>query len=302
MVRRKCVLVKSNNKIKTNIGDKIYVSIVYVVLAVIAIAALYPFLNIVMVSISGAEYVSRGEVTIWPKGVNLDAYKSVLESPSIFIGYKNTLFVTLLTTILGVLTTALTAYPLSKETLPGKKGLLIFVSITMWFHAGMIPRFLVMKNLDLLDSLVGLSLACMLSGYNVVVMRNFFMGLPKALEESAQLDGCNDLQILFKIILPLSLSSIATIALWIAVGAWNAFFEPMLFLNTSSKYTLQIFLRDIVVNSTLASNDMDMEMGAVTSDMVRYATIMVATIPILLVYPFIQKYFVQGVTVGAVKG
>lgn len=302
MVRRKCVLVKSNNKIKTNIGDKIYVSIVYVVLAVIAIAALYPFLNIVMVSISGAEYVSRGEVTIWPKGVNLDAYKSVLESPSIFIGYKNTLFVTLLTTILGVLTTALTAYPLSKETLPGKKGLLIFVSITMWFHAGMIPRFLVMKNLDLLDSLVGLSLACMLSGYNVVVMRNFFMGLPKALEESAQLDGCNDLQILFKIILPLSLSSIATIALWIAVSAWNAFFEPMLFLNTSSKYTLQIFLRDIVVNSTLASNDMDMEMGAVTSDMVRYATIMVATIPILLVYPFIQKYFVQGVTVGAVKG
>lgn len=293
-------MIKANNKIKSNINDKLYISVIYVLLVIIAVATLYPFWNVVMVSISGSEYVSKGEITILPKGVNFEAYKSVLKSPSILIGYKNTIIVTVLTTFLGVLATAFTAYPLSRDTLPGKKGILIFISITMWFSAGMIPRFLVMKNLNLLDSLVGLSLASMLSAYNIVVMRNFFMGIPKSLEESAHLDGCNEFQVLFKIIIPLSLSSISTIGLWIAVATWNNFFEPMLFLSSSSKYTLQIFLRDIVLNSTLTSNEM--EMGAVSSDMVRYATIMVATLPILLVYPFIQKHFVQGVTVGAVKG
>ena len=291
---------KVNNKIKATVGEKFFVGTIYVILFLFGIIALYPFWNVIMVSISGSEYVSRGEITLFAKGFNLDAYAAVLKSPSIFIGYKNTLIVTVITTVLGVLTTAMTAYPLSRESLPGKKAILIFVSITMWFNAGMIPRFLVMKNLNLLDSLVGLSLANMLTAYNITVMRSFFMGLPKSLEESAQLDGCNDLQILFKIILPLSMSSIATIGLWIAVAAWNQFFEPMLFLSSTSKYTLQIFLRDIVVNANVNANDM--EMGATTTDMVRYATIIVATVPVLIVYPFIQKYFVKGVMVGAVKG
>jgi len=291
---------KVNNKIKGTVGEKFFVGTIYVILLLFGIIALYPFWNVIMVSISSSEYVSRGEITLFAKGVNFEAYTAVLKSPSIFTGYKNTLIVTILTTLLGVLTTAMTAYPLSRESLPGKKAILIFVSITMWFNAGMIPRFLVMKNLNLLDSLVGLSLANMLTAYNITVMRSFFMGLPKSLEESAQLDGCNDLQILFKIILPLSLSSVATIGLWIAVAAWNQFFEPMLFLSSASKYTLQIFLRDIVVNANVNANDM--EMGATTSDMVRYATIIVATVPVLIVYPFIQKYFVKGVMVGAVKG
>lgn len=291
---------KNNNRIKSNFGEKIYSGVIYSILTLFAIAALYPFWNVVVVSLSGSEYVSKGAVTLIPRGFNIEAYKSVLQSKSIFTGYKNTLIVTVLTTVFGVLCTAMTAYPLSKKTLPGKKFFLIFVSITMWFNAGMIPRFLVMKNLNLLDSLMGLVLANLATGYNVTVMRSFFMGMPSSLEESAQLDGCNDIQILFHIILPLSLSSVATIGLWIAVAAWNQFFEPMLFLSSTDKYTLQIFLRDIVVNSNVAANDM--EMGAVTSEMVRYATIIVATVPVLLVYPFIQKYFVKGVMVGAVKG
>ena len=291
---------KINNKIKASLGERIFTTIVYSILILFALIALYPFWNVVMVSFSGAEYVSKGAVTFFPKGFNLEAYASVLKSQSIFTGYKNTLIVTVLTTVLGVITTAMTAYPLSKDSLPGKKALLIFVSITMWFNAGMIPRFLVMKNLNLLDSLIGLSLANMLTGYNVIVMRSFFMGLPKSLEESAQLDGCNDMQTLFLVVLPLSKSAIATIGLWIAVASWNQFFEPMLFLSSTSKYTLQIFLRDIVVNANVNSNDM--EMGAVTSDTIRYATIIVATVPVLVVYPFIQKYFVKGIMVGAVKG
>ena len=288
------------NKIKKGFGEIIYESVIYIILVLFAILALYPFLNVVVVSLSGAEYVSQGAVTIIPKGFNFEAYKSVLQSKSIFTGYKNTIIVTVFTTLFGVLCTAMTAYPLSKKDLPGKTFLLIFVSITMWFNAGMIPRFLVMKNLKLLDSLMGLVLANLATGYNVTVMRSFFMGLPSSLEESGQLDGCNDIQILFRIVLPLSLPSIATIGLWIAVASWNQFFEPMLFLNDTSKYTLQIFLRDIVVNANVAANDM--EMGSLTSEMVRYATIVVATVPVLVAYPFIQKYFVKGTLVGAVKG
>ncbi len=293
------VINVKKNKIKQTTGDRIYLTIVYIILILFAIAALYPFLNVIAVSISGSEFVSKGDVGIIPKGLNIEAYKSVLKSKSILIGYKNTIYVTVLTTILGVICTALTAYPLSRETLPGKKAILIFISITMWFNAGMIPRFLVMKELNLLDNLNGLVIANLATAYNVTVMRNFFMGIPKSIEESASIDGCNDIQILFKIVLPLSMPIMSTVALWVMVACWNAFFDPMLFLNDMNKYTLQIFLRDIVIKANAAANDI--EAGAVTSDTIRYATIIVATVPVLVVYPFVQKYFVQGTMTGAVK-
>ncbi|MBR2883342.1 MAG: carbohydrate ABC transporter permease [Clostridia bacterium] len=290
----------NKKKIKVGIGDRIYSGIIYIILFLFGVAALYPFLHVIAVSLSSSGYVSGGLVSIFPKGFNLEAYMGVLTNKMIYTGYKNTIYVTVMTTVLGVIVTAMTAYPLSRDTLPGKKFFLIFISITILFHAGMIPRFLVMKQLGLLDSLNGLVLAALTSGYNVTVMRSFFMNIPKSLEESASLDGCNDMQILFKIVFPLSKSILSTVALWIMVACWNAFFDPMLFLNDIDKYTLQIFLRDIVVKSSRAANDA--ETGIVASDSVKYATIMVATIPVLVVYPFIQKYFVQGVTAGAVKG
>ncbi len=287
-------------KIKTGIGDRVYSGVIYTVLLLFGIAALYPFLHVIAVSLSSSGYVSSGLVSIFPKGFNVEAYMGVLTNKMIYTGYKNTIYVTVMTTVLGVICTAMTAYPLSRDSLPGRKFFLIFISITILFHAGMIPRFLVMKQLGLLDSLNGLVLAALTSGYNVTVMRSFFMNIPKSLEESASLDGCNDMQILFKIVFPLSKSILSTVALWIMVACWNAFFDPMLFLNDIDKYTLQIFLRDIVVKSSRAANDA--ETGIVASDSVKYATIMVATVPVLLFYPFIQKYFVQGVTAGAVKG
>lgn len=287
-------------KIKTGAGDLIYSGVIYVILLLFGIAALYPFLHVIAVSLSSSGYVSSGLVSIIPKGFNVEAYAGVLANKMIFTGYKNTIYVTLFTTVLGVICTAMTAYPLSRESLPGKKIFLIYISITILFHAGMIPRFLVMKQLGLLNSLNGLVLAGLTSGYNVTVMRSFFMNIPRSLEESALLDGCNDMQILFKIVFPLSKSILSTVALWIMVACWNAFFDPMLFLNDVDKYTLQIFLRDIVVKSSRAANDA--ETGIVASDSVKYATIMVATVPVLAFYPFIQKYFVKGVTAGAVKG
>ena len=283
--------------VKQSLGDRIYSTIVYIILIAFAICALYPFLHVVAVSLSGENYVARGAITIIPKGFNIEAYIKVFENPKILIGYKNTIYVTVLNTILGVIVTAMTAYPISKKKLPGKTALTIFICVTMWFQAGMIPQFLVMKQLGLINSLNGLVLAQLTSGYNVIVMKNFFTGIPESLEESAKLDGANDMQVLFKIVAPLSKPIMSTVALWIAVASWNNFFMPMMYLIDTEKYTLQIFLRDIVLNASLSAD----ETGSGLTDMIRYATIMVATIPILVAYPFIQKYFVQGTMVGAVK-
>ena len=177
-------------KIKTGAGDLIYSGVIYVILLLFGIAALYPFLHVIAVSLSSSGYVSSGLVSIIPKGFNVEAYAGVLANKMIFTGYKNTIYVTLFTTVLGVICTAMTAYPLSRESLPGKKIFLIYISITILFHAGMIPRFLVMIQLGLLNSLNGLVLAGLTSGYNVTVMRSFFMNIPRSLEESALLDGC----------------------------------------------------------------------------------------------------------------
>ena len=292
--------MKNKNKIKSNASDVIYVWVISVILILFSIAALYPFLNVVAISLSDKEYVAKGAISVFPKGFNIDAYKSVLSSKTIFIGYKNSIIVTVLTTVFGIILTAMTAYPLSKSKLPGCKYFLIIVSVTIWFYGGMIPSFLVMRELNLLDSLFGLSIANALAGYNIIVMRSFFMSIPDSLEESAMLDGCNDIQVLFKVILPLSLPSIATIGLWIAVAAWNDFLRPMLWLSSTSKYTLQIFLRDIIINSNIEASDI--ESGVATSDMIKYATIIVATVPVLCVYLIFNKYFVKGLASGAVKG
>lgn len=283
--------------VKQSLGDRIYSVIVYVILIAFSICALYPFLHVIAVSLSGENYVARGAITIIPKGLNVRAYKEVFQNPNILIGYKNTIYVTVLNVILGVIVTAMTAYPLSKKNLPGKTAFTIFVCITMWFQAGMIPQFLVMKKLGLINSLIGLILAQLTSGYNVIVMKNFFMGIPDSLEESAKLDGANDMQVLFKIVVPLSKPIMSTVALWLAVASWNNFFQPMMYLIDNVKYTLQIFLRDIVLNANVNYE----ETGSGMTDMIKYATIMVATLPILVAYPFVQKYFVKGTLVGAVK-
>jgi len=283
--------------VKQSLGDRIYSVIVYVILIAFSICALYPFLHVIAVSLSGENYVARGAITIIPKGLNVRAYKEVFQNPNILIGYKNTIYVTVLNVILGVIVTAMTAYPLSKKNLPGKTAFTIFVCITMWFQAGMIPQFLVMKKLGLINSLIGLILAQLTSGYNVIVMKNFFMGIPDSLEESAKLDGANDMQVLFKIVVPLSKPIMSTVALWLAVASWNNFFQPMMYLIDNEKYTLQIFLRDIVLNANVNYE----ETGSGMTDMIKYATIMVATLPILVAYPFVQKYFVKGTLVGAVK-
>ena len=297
MVRRRAMKMIKGTAVKHSLGDNIFSVIVYTILILFAICALYPFAHVIAVSLSNEAYVARGAIGVIPKGLNMQAYIEVFNNDRILTGYKNTIYVTVLNVVLGVIVTAMTAYPLSKKKIPGKTALTIFICITMWFQAGMIPQFLVMKQLGLLNNLNGLVLAQLTTGYNVIVMKNFFSGIPESLEESAKLDGANDMQVLFKIVAPLSKPILSTVALWLAVSSWNNFFMPMLYLRDTERYTLQIFLREIVLNASVNYE----ETGTGMTDMIRYATIMVATVPILMVYPFIQKYFVQGTMVGAVK-
>ena len=272
----------------------------------VCFATLYPFLHIIAVSLSGRFPVARGEVTFYPKSITLNAYQKILESKALFRSYANTVIVVVVGTILSVFFISLAAYPLSKKKLPGNRLITFLLTITLWFSAGMIPQFFVVQRLGLYDSLWSLILTPLVSAYYVIVMRNFFENIPSSLEESARLDGCTDIGILFRIVYPLSMPVLSTVALWVAVAHWNSFFEPLLYLKSRQKYTIQLALRDIILANSANEYNLDVDPMIhefeVVTESVQYATIIAATLPILVVYPFLQKYFMKGVLVGAIKG
>ncbi len=274
----------------------------FIVLFLLAFSAcvVLPFLNIISVSFSDKQAVLSGKVTLWPVGFNTSSYAKVMQNDYFFRAYGNTLFVVAVGTSLSMLLTIMAAFIISRPDLPGKKIITFAITLTMWFSGGMIPLFLVIRKIGLYDSLFALILPSAVSAYNVVVMRSFFDTLPPSLEESAQLDGANDVIVLFKILTPLCLPSIATVTLWVAVAYWNAYTPALLYLSTRSKFTLQLVLRDIVFNNTIAQY-MDGTVDVVSESLI-YANIILTMLPIMLLYPFLQKYFIKGVMIGAVKG
>ena len=255
-----------------------------------------PFLNIIAVSLSGRQAVISGKVTVWPVDFSMEAYAKVVENDYFFRAYGNTLFaaITMVLTIMA-------AFIVSRRDLPGQSAITVLITLTMWFSGGMIPTFLIVRQVGLYDSLFALILPSAISAYNVIVMRSFFRTIPDSLEESAMLDGANDFVVLFRIIVPLSLPSIATIMLWVIVGHWNAYTPALLYLSTRSKFTLQLVLRDIVFTNTIAQYMESADTVEVVSDSLIYANIVLTMLPILAVYPFLQKYFVKGVMIGAIK-
>ena len=219
--------------------------------------------------------------------------------------YKNTIIITLAASVFSLILITLTAYPLSKSHLRGRKIFMNLLIFTMLFNGGLIPNFYLIRSLGWLDSLWALIIPGALGAYNVILMKSFFEGLPISLEESARIDGASELVILTKIILPLSKPILATILLFVAVGHWNSFFNAVIYIRSTSKWTLQLVLREILMsasNSLLASGGNAAEVNQVPAETLRYATLVVAILPIMCVYPFLQKYFVKGVTLGAVKG
>ena len=275
-----------------------------IILLLVVVVTLYPFIYMAAVSLSSSTYVLKGEVTLYPKGFTLDMYKLVLKDPRISQAYLNTIVYVTLGTAVALTITSMGAYALSKREMFFSKGFTLLIIFTMFFSGGMIPTFLVVKSYGIMDTVWAMVLPGAVSTWNLLVMRTFFSGFPPELEESGRIDGLTDLGIFFRIVFPLSKAVFATIGLFYAVALWNNFMLPLLYLRDPDMFPLQVVLRNIVLagqtNSAEAAS-----VGAdnmIVEESLKFATIMVSTVPILLVYPFLQKYFVKGVLIGAVKG
>jgi putative aldouronate transport system permease protein len=275
----------------------------YFVLILVAFITIYPMYYILIVSVSGDFFVSRGLVHLWPKGLNIGAYKMVFKHPDIWRSYRNTLFYTGLGTLTNVVFTSLCAYPLSRSDFFGRSFFTFFILFTMFVSGGMIPLWLLILNLKIMNTVWAIVLPGTISTYNMIVMRTFFRGIPISLTESAYLDGSNDFQILLRIILPLSKPILATMTLFYAVGHWNSFMPAILYLSTKSKYPVQVILRDIAVAGNVDSQvSIDLLGGGdISAINFRYAFIIITAVPILCVYPLLQKQFSKGVMIGAMK-
>lgn len=274
-----------------------------IVLFSIVIVTLYPFLYMLNVSLSDKYYVVRQAVSLWPKGFSLDMYKLVLEDPRIAIGYRNTILYTALGTLIAIIFTSMGAFALSRKMVFGK-AITMMIVFTMLFQGGMIPTFLVVKGLGMLDSIWAMVIPGAVSVWNLIIMRTFFQGMPTELIESGKIDGLTDIGVFLRIILPLSQAVLATISLFYAVALWNNFQFALLYLRSADLFPLTVVLRNIVLAGNFQNGDINGGGGedAIIDESLKFATIIVTTLPIILVYPFIQKYFVKGVMIGSVKG
>ncbi|WP_040948261.1 carbohydrate ABC transporter permease [Gorillibacterium massiliense] len=292
-------------KTESGFFDKAFTIFIYTLLIFLVIVTLYPLLYVLFASFSDASQLISYKGILWkPLGLSFEAYKSVLANKGIGIGYRNTLFIVVFGVAVNLFMTALAAYVLSRKNVMWNSVFMFLIVFTMFFSGGLIPLYLVVKGVGLLDSLWATIIPFSVSTFNLIIMRTSFMGIPDALEESAKIDGANHFTILFRIIIPLSMPVIAVMILYYAVDKWNGWFYASIFIKSREKFPLQLVLREILISN---STD-NMSAGASAGDRfqigetIKYATIMVATVPILCVYPFVQRFFVKGVMVGSLKG
>lgn len=284
-------------------GDRIFLIIDYVFVFLVVCITIYPFIFIVSASISDPGAVGRGEVWLLPKGFTLDSYIRVLQDPLVWRSYYNTLWYVVVGTAVNIFMTTITAYPLSRKNFSARNKIMLFIGFTMFFSGGMVPTYLLVKNLHLLNTRWALVFPVAISTWNLIIMRTFFEGIPESLHEAATIDGCSELGILTRIYIRLSGPVMAVMVLFYAVAHWNSFFTAMMYLNDEKMAPLQILLRKILIQYD--SNDMmkDLSQGRdVVGQTIRYSTIVVSILPIIMVYPFLQKYFAKGVMIGAIKG
>ena len=297
----------NGTKIKRAKGDLVFDTINTLLLVLVMLVVLYPLYFIVIASFSDPLEVLSGHVVFFPKKVSLEAYKMVFRDAQILTGYRNTIFYTLLGTAVNIVLTVLAAYPLSRRDLAGRKFFTVMLAVTMFFSGGLIPTYLMVSNtLHLLDTIWAMILPGAISVWNVIIVRTYFQtSIPPELSEAAMVDGCSDFMLLAKVILPLSMPVLAVMVLFYGVAHWNSFFNALIYLNDKALYPLQLILRSILVQNTM-SEDMLAEVDSlanrqVMAETIKYALIVVASAPIIAVYPFLQKYFVNGVMIGAIK-
>jgi putative aldouronate transport system permease protein len=291
-------------KMKKSKGNIAFDIVNYLVLFALAAVCIVPFLFVFSASVSPLEDILTRKFFIFPRNFDFKTYKYLLSSNTLINSIGLSFWITIIGTVLSMIFTVLTAYPLSKERLRGRRYFQFMIVFTMLFSGGMIPTYLIVSSLGLTDTLWSLWLPGLVSAYNTVLLRNFFQGIPNELEEAAIIDGCNDMTVLIKIILPLSLPALATFSLFHAVGYWNSYFSAILYINDSNKWPIQVWLRQIVILSSggFSDNDAVSDMGYIPPQNISYAVIIFATLPILAVYPFAQKYFTKGLMLGSVKG
>ncbi len=291
---------------KKTVSEIIFDIINTLFMIVMIVVTLYPILYVLFASLSDSNrLLAHSGLLIKPIGFQLAAYKEVLKNPMVISGFGNTLYYVVFGSFLSMVVTTLAAFALSRKRLWIKKYINVIIVITMFFSGGLIPTFLQVKALGLYGSRMAIILPTLLSTYNLIVLRTAFYAFPESLEEAAKIDGANDFQVLFKLVIPLSKATMAVVLLFYAVAKWNDWFQASIYLRERSKYPLQLYLREVLINSSTDS----MTTGAATgqdalavSESIKYATVMVSTLPILIIYPFLQKYFVKGVMIGAVKG
>lgn len=297
------VSTKKKNKIQESFGERMYSFVVYALLTVFCLLIVIPLLHIISGSFSDPMSLLRGEVGLLPKGLTTSMYEKVFKDSEIWQGYWNTIVYTVVGTLISVALTACGAYPLSRKDFFGRNVFMGLFVFTMFFTGGMIPTYLLVKGLGMLNTMWALVLPSAVSTYNLIIMRTFFQtSIPGELTESASLDGCNDLGIFFRIVIPLSAPIFAVMVLFYGVAQWNSWFPALLYISDRTLYPLQMVLREVLIQSdisNMAGSTGDVE---VIGDGLKYATMVVATLPIMCLYPFLQKYFVKGVMIGAVKG
>lgn len=290
--------------VRETVGEKFFRVINFIFMLTVVIICAYPILYVVFASLSDSnQLMGYSGALLMPRGFSIEAYKLVFQREDILTGYANTIFVTVVGTALNILFTAVAAFLLSRQEFMLKKLISIIVVVTMMVSGGMIPKYLVVNNLlHLGDTYWALMLPGLINAANLMVMKSYFQSIPRSLEEAAHIDGATDMCVLFKIILPLSLPVLAVMVLYYGVEHWNAWFNAMIYIRDRNLYPLQIILREIILaNDSSSMTGADVAMGSNVAETIKYATMVVATVPVLCVYPFLQKYFVKGVLIGAVK-
>ena len=286
--------------------EKWFDAAVNIVAILILCLVLYPLLFVVSASFSDPVNVIEGRVWLLPQGLTLEPYKLVFENESIWSGFRNTLLYTSVGTFVNVFLTIIAAYPLSRRDLPGKNMFMFIITFTMFFNGGLIPTYLLVKDMGMINTVWAMIVPTAIAAYNLIIMRTYFQtSIPYEIQESAWIDGCSNVRLLFSIIIPLSKPIIAVIVLFYAVGHWNAYFNALIYLRDSSLFPLQLILREILIlnqSEDMGMGQIGMSDRVMLSESIKYSVIIVSSLPVLLIYPFIQKYFVKGVMIGSIKG
>lgn len=299
-----------NTTVKTSYADKIFDIINVIVMIILLVIFVWPLWFIVIASVSNPNEVWNGNVLLWPKGFTTAAYEAVIEYKSIWIGYRNTIFYTVVGTMINLVMTICAAYPLSRKDFMPRNFFMFMFMLTMYFGGGLIPTYLIVNKLGMINTVWAMMIPGACSIYNVIITRTYFINsIPGSLKDAAELDGANSFQYLVKVVLPLSKPIIAVIALYYAVGHWNDYFTALIYINKTGLMPLQSFLRDLLMSNKLTMGNSMGGLDAATaeakmqlSQTLKYSAIIVSTVPVLCIYPFIQKYFVKGVMIGSVKG